>query len=728
MQIAPPFQIGDWRIEPDLYRIAGPEDAVCIEPKAMAVLCRLADEPGEVVTREELLTAVWPDTIVVEETLTRCISELRKVFYDDARAPTVIETIRGRGYRLLLPVGPAAVIPTAPFAMAQRPPGRPSRTSASPWRAGLGLALGLAVVLIGVLALRRGTTHADPAAVHPSAPRPVTTTPGIEYGAQLSPDGTEAVYIWVGLEGTADLYITHLGTDSSIRLTDESAHDVAPAWSPDGQQIAFMRPGREGACTVFILPRAGGEARPVGSCEGNAFEDLAWSPDGRWLAFSAGLGTDAPDRIVLLDLETGETRPLTAPPPTTWGDNTPVFAPDSRRVAFARVLGEEVHALYVANLSQPGQERRVTDASHALAGHDWTPDGQHLVFSSNRSGRFGLWTIPVAETLRQTAAVLVDAASSPEPRRIETGLADARQPSMAAEGDRLLFAQDQRDTNLWMAALQSDERPRPLIQSTWRDERGHVSPDGQRIAFISERSGYPEIWITNRDGQQAVQVTRFEGTALDAPRWSPDGRHLAFSARPDGHIDVFLLNVESGLLRQLTTASSDEGLPRWSRDGQRLYIASNKNGRWNVWSTPVDGGPMTQVTTAGGLIAEERPDGRGLLFTRPDSTGLWWLPEAGATPQRWAEHPGELDWANWAIGASGAYVLRRADGGVHLDLIAYATGAVRTVSTLADHSRRAVPWGQASLALLPGEMHLLFTRTDSYNGDLWVLDLPDQTR
>ncbi|NNF58242.1 MAG: hypothetical protein HKN04_08365 [Rhodothermaceae bacterium] len=404
-----------------------------------------------------------------------------------------------------------------------------------------------------------------------------------------------------------------------------------------------------------------------------------------------------------------------------------MFAPDSRRVAFARVLGEEAHELYVGEVMERGQEVRVTDDSRVLAGHDWTPDGQHLVFSSNRSGRFGLWTVPVAETPPQTAAVFVDAVSLPEPRWIETGLSDARQPSMAAEGHRMLFAQDQRDTNLWMASLQTTDVARPFIQSTRRDERGHVSPDGRRIAFVSERSGYPELWLADRDGQHPVQATRFEGTTLDAPRWSPDGRRLAFSARPDGHIDVFLLDVDSGLLRQLTTASSDDGLPRWSRDGERLYFTSNQSGQWAIWSMPAEGGPMIQETEDG-LVAEERSDGRGLLFTRPDSAGLWWRPEPGAAPQRFAEHPGEHDWANWTVGTSGAYVLRRVGGRVTLDLVDYETGAVRTVTTLAEHSERAVPWGQASLALLPDETHLLFTRTDSYNGDLWLIDLPDNER
>ncbi|NNF58702.1 MAG: hypothetical protein HKN04_10725, partial [Rhodothermaceae bacterium] len=315
MQIAPPFQIGAWRIEPDLYRVVGPKGAVYIEPKAMAVLCRLAEEAGEVVTREELLASVWPDAIVVEETLTRCISELRKVFRDDARSPKVIETIRGRGYRLLMAVERAEAIKLSPSGAEDRSPALQASGPPSPWpvRWGVGLAI---VVLIGIWVISMGAKEEGLTVEVPVALMPVTTMPGIEYGAQLSPDGTEAVYIRIGEEGNADLYVKRLGAESSVRLTDDLAHDVAPAWSPDGQQIIFMRPGPGDACTLLILPRAGGEARPVGSCEGNSFQDLAWSPDGRWLAFSSASDASASDaagpaRIILLELETGATRALT---------------------------------------------------------------------------------------------------------------------------------------------------------------------------------------------------------------------------------------------------------------------------------------------------------------------------------------------------------------------------------------------------------------------------------
>src|SRR6476661_439381 len=83
----PPFRVGDWLVSPRLNRVEGNGRAVRVEPKVMQVLVCLAERPGEVFSKEVLLRKVWPDTFVTDEVLTRAISELRRVFEDDAKAP-----------------------------------------------------------------------------------------------------------------------------------------------------------------------------------------------------------------------------------------------------------------------------------------------------------------------------------------------------------------------------------------------------------------------------------------------------------------------------------------------------------------------------------------------------------------------------------------------------------------------------------------------------------------
>ena len=100
------FQIDGWVVRPRAHELVRGDEVVRIEPKPMAVLVCLAEQAGYPVSRDALLSAVWPDVFVSESTLSRCVSQLRKVLGDDPHAPRVIETIPKAGYRLIAPVVP----------------------------------------------------------------------------------------------------------------------------------------------------------------------------------------------------------------------------------------------------------------------------------------------------------------------------------------------------------------------------------------------------------------------------------------------------------------------------------------------------------------------------------------------------------------------------------------------------------------------------------------------
>ena len=98
------FRIGDWLVQSELVIITRGERSVHLEPKAMEVLVYLAKHSREVLPKERIIQAIWPDTFVTDDVLAHAISELRKGPQDDAKNPRVIQTIPRRGYRLLAPV------------------------------------------------------------------------------------------------------------------------------------------------------------------------------------------------------------------------------------------------------------------------------------------------------------------------------------------------------------------------------------------------------------------------------------------------------------------------------------------------------------------------------------------------------------------------------------------------------------------------------------------------
>src|SRR6185436_11728404 len=129
------LNLEEWRIQPSLNRLMRGDAVVRIEPKLMDVLVFLARHAGQVVSKDDIAGAVWPETFISESVITRAIAGLRKALEDDVRAPRFIETIAKRGYRLL--TAPVAVSQPAPppQALAQAPPVRPS-VSSTPYAVG----------------------------------------------------------------------------------------------------------------------------------------------------------------------------------------------------------------------------------------------------------------------------------------------------------------------------------------------------------------------------------------------------------------------------------------------------------------------------------------------------------------------------------------------------------------------------------------------------------------
>jgi TolB-like protein/DNA-binding winged helix-turn-helix (wHTH) protein/Flp pilus assembly protein TadD len=220
-------RIGEWSVEPALDALRRGSEIVRLEPKAMELLVVLASRPGQVVSREELLSAVWPGVVVGDEALSQAVTKLRKALGDDARAPTYIETISKRGYRLIARVearesGPAMETPTA------------GRGRSHPWGvATVGVFLTLLIAGMYLLPTARQQT-ASPAGADPRAGTDVDPSPKLRT-VTVTPfeslaDDVAQVYLARGI--TADL-TTDLSRLAGLRVIGASR---AASQAPDAAQ------------------------------------------------------------------------------------------------------------------------------------------------------------------------------------------------------------------------------------------------------------------------------------------------------------------------------------------------------------------------------------------------------------------------------------------------------------------------------------------------------------
>jgi Tol biopolymer transport system component len=501
------------------------------------------------------------------------------------------------------------------------------------------------------------------------------------------------------------VYVKTIGSEDVLNLTRSDVDDRHPVWFADGRALLFARSGNDGVSILRVSALGGGTTRVHHDPAARELRGLALSPDGTRIAYAARTGADAPFRIVLATLGDGEARAITAPDTGSLGDIDPRFSPDGRTLAFVRSVNEVTKDVYRVPL-EGGEPTRVTFDNRKINGLAWSPDGERLLFTSTRSGVYGLWsTDPDGSDLRL----------------LPVGQENVQQPSTSPGIDAIAFEQ-------W--AHRSQLRQIDLVQRTEVDAGRHFrstrwdsnpawSPDGARIAFVSNRSGPHGIWISRPDGSDAVQVADFGGAFVDNPAWSPDGRTVAFDGSPDGNTAIFTVPPEGGTPRRIVDGPGDNRNPSWSRDGRWLYFESNRSGQWRIHAQPVDGGTPVVISTGTGINARESADGTRLIYAKPDATGLWqrrredWSAARDASGETLLVETAQQDGGNWVSADAGIYFVRRPDDGPpHLSLLDTTTATTRDILALPP------AFGSWRFDLSPDQARLVFSEPLTDESDL----------
>jgi Tol biopolymer transport system component len=470
----------------------------------------------------------------------------------------------------------------------------------------------------------------------------LTSYPGEQIEPSLSPDGSMVAFSWNGEnQDNFDIYVKVVDAPTAIRLTTDPGRDVRPAWSPDGRQIAFLRnPGASGE--VYVVSALGGTERRVMASSG---ESVGWMADSRSLLVMDRKSPGDPHAGYAVSMETGERRQVTFPPTgSITGDYDFVVSPDGKRIAFCRMVRPPVAELWVMPATG-GKWEKLTESRRYRRGLAWTPDGRNIVFSSQQTGCSALWTVRA-----EPGAV---------PFLLPGLETDAVRPSIAARPeriDRVAYQRREQPYRLWRAVLSGDKMsPRRTIAPSQRiDCYPQVSPDGEWVAFASDRTGNFDIWVSRLDGASLRNLTAGSGLHHGAPRWSPDGATLAFDAHgDDGNHDIYTTLAAGGPLRRLTWDKSEEVRPSWSANGKWIYFSSDRTGRREIWRMPSTGGAPVQLTSGGGFESFESPDGRTLYYLeRMRTAKLWRMPSGGGTASLVLDgvHDGR-----WAVTAAGIY-------------------------------------------------------------------------
>jgi serine/threonine protein kinase/Tol biopolymer transport system component len=396
----------------------------------------------------------------------------------------------------------------------------------------------------------------------------LTDQEGREAFPSLSPDGNFFVYAKATSPGNLDLYLQRTGGGNPINLTaDSPVDDTQPAFSPDGQQIAF-RSERDGG-GVFVMGATGESVRRVTDFGFNP----AWSPDG-WKLVAATEGVGDPgvrqrtSQLWRVNLATGEKRQL----PT--GDAVqPSWSPHGTRIAFWGLPpGSAQRTIWTVD-ADGGNPVTVTGDPHLNWNPVWSPDGRFLYFASDRSGLMNLWRVRIDEESGRVEG---------GPEAVTTSSQESALLSFSRDGRRIVFAVSDSRTHLERtgfdpAAGRVTGAPAPVFKSALGIRSCRVSPDGKWIAFHSTVPR-EDLFVVRTDATGLRQLTDDRHNDRH-PQWSPDGTRLLFYSDRSGRYEAWAIRPEGGGLEQLTrTEGASIIYPIWSPDGKRIAFSRSKQG------------------------------------------------------------------------------------------------------------------------------------------------------
>jgi len=576
-QPKPIYDFGPYRLDAAERLLSRDGEVVPLQPKTFDVLLALVERHGRLMEKDELMRAVWPDTVVEEVNLANNISILRKTLSQNGQQ--FIETVPKRGYRFV--AGVKKVEAERAEQTIREPPGsqstaaegeqaanadeqipeRPAvkaETLASKvkrYQRGALIALTVPILLGAVLAYFVLRTPLRPKVLGyiPITNDGYPKTSSIIAARALHPlvVGDKKIYFTGVVGGQRLLNQVSIAGGETVVIPTEFASPLVLDLSPNRNELLVAnQTSALGEWPLWVVPVNGGPSRRVGVISGHG---AAWAPDGKKIVYAYGseLYLVESDGTAARKLVTVASRPY-----------SPRWSPDGSRLRFA-LQDPKTDSTSLWEVSADGGNPHPFlpgwDAPASLCCGNWTANGKYFVFQSSLGWTTKIWAI------REPAG----SQSKSEPTLLTNGPMDFWYPSPSPDGRRIYVVGVKRRGELvrYDAKIRRFESYLPNVSAEHLD----FSRDGEWVTYVTFPEG--DLWRSKVDGSGRIRLSSPPFRAL-LPRWSPDGKRIAFSAVIPGKSPrkLYLVSAEGGAPQQLTTEERMENDPGWSPDGKMLVF------------------------------------------------------------------------------------------------------------------------------------------------------------
>jgi DNA-binding winged helix-turn-helix (wHTH) protein/Tol biopolymer transport system component len=625
------FNFADVEVREREFSVIKSGEVLSVEPKAFRVLLFLLRNPHKLITKDQLLDAVWNDISVSENSLTRSIALLRRVLGDDTHEPRYIATVPTIGYRFLCDVqvtedGFVRLDTGDPLPQPAKTEEQPKQPSESRGKksAGLlvvGLVVAALVILVAGSLVRRTVSKHDvvgQAFAHQATEMRVTSNPpeAPVKGAVISPDGKYVAYT-----DSTGLYLRQVSSGEIRPWGVPNDFIVRPdSWFPDSTHLLVTHFEGAAHLSLWKLSLLGGSPQMLMD---NAIVGMV-SPDGSRIAYLPG--PDFGSELWLMDSDGANPRKIAdtkkpgQPSTQIW---SMAWSPGGQRIAYIEngglpqpTPGDNIYSLRTRD-ANGGDLQVVLDDARLKQPLSWAADGRIL---------YAYTEGPTSERIDQGVhAISVDERTGKptgQPQTISLGQGRVGGLSVTSDGKRLVLWRENTQTQAFITEFEAGSRRMKTPRRLTLDANGNVAeawtPDSKAVLFVSNRNGTWKLFKQNIDEITAEVLV--EGRSLFLPRLSADGSEVLYGSYPrlpHGSLPASLMRKPlAGGPPQVVLQEQGLGNFQCARAPSQLCIFSKLVGSKNIFvSFDPQRGAGREITTAEGWLNWTlSPDGKVLAI------------------------------------------------------------------------------------------------------------------
>jgi Tol biopolymer transport system component len=610
------YEFGEFQLDTSEAVLRRAGAIVPLTPKAEQALELLLQSGGRVVSRKEMIAALWPDLFVEDSNLTVTVSMLRKALGDGANGLKFIETVAKRGYRFrpaVTSTDKAATAPASPFNAMQivrlTHDGHVMDVALGPY----GKLLAYVSIEAGKQTLwiqnldsneRRQLSEPDPA---------------LYWGLRFTSDAQNLFFITTQPNSTISV-LYRMSVLGGLPRRVVMNIDIPISLSPDGTRLTFVRsfPGQHK--DVLIVANVDGSAEHEIATRNHpdkfSFASPSWTPDGKLIALGASRDNGMEFAVIGVPLDSTAPKELSR---WQWQSMCAVaWSGDGKSLYFSAVLLKS-NSFQIWGLSYPECEvHRITNDPNNYEEISVAEKTSSLV-TMQTEALANLWLVPAAGAAR----------------RLTSGRTEGFE-GVALAGRRVIYASTTNQvSDLWSINADGTDRRRLTGAGGFLP---CASRDGRRVAYVSAAGGTLHIWCMDADGGNNQQLT--DGGGESYPGISPDAEWVVYTSLTRERNTLWRISTRGGEPVQLTR-NSIAIKPVVSPDGTRLACAYrlDEADNWKIAVLPVDGGWPLQTLALPypyNQVIRWTPDGRALTYLerRNGVYNIWLQPLNGAAPRQ----------------------------------------------------------------------------------------------